>query len=92
MTGGIPAREARDVVTDLLRSRGVSDGLWSIRKGALHILIGSRSLVIPLPRGLTFYAMQAVVDKVEAAIRDLERSKVHRGQIDLEDAIRERAS
>lgn len=89
MTGGIPAREARDVVVDVLREHGVPDGIWSIRKGTLPVLVGARTVAVPLPRGLTFYAMQATVAKVEAVCRDLERVKAHRGQIDLEDAIAE---
>lgn len=85
--GTIRAREARDVVADLLRDKKVSKAVYKLSPRRLTILVGSRQVEIPLGSGLSFYALQNTLSKVNAAVDDLNRSKEHRNQVDLEELI-----
>jgi hypothetical protein len=85
--GTIRSKEAKDVVEDVFRRNGLSRSLYSYRSGAFHILVGNRPVKLETPRGLTFYGLQALQQRAEAICRDIEKARLHRNQIDLEDAI-----
>ena len=89
--GTIRQFEARQVVKDLLDREGVSKAAIGWKGSSLHMLVGSRKVIVNCPAGLTYYGLQAALRHVEAAISDLRRHRDAR-QIDLEDAIREKAT
>lgn len=86
--GSIRGREAKEVITDLLREKRIPASIWSFKGRSLHIRVGSSVAVVPVPAGLTFYGLKATVEKVERILEDAERAKRHRSQIDLEQLIR----
>lgn len=51
------------------------------------MLIGARVFELPCPRGMTFYGLQSAVRKLNQAIDELEASRRHKNQIDIEEAI-----
>lgn len=87
MTGSITKREAADVIRDLLASKKVPKGLYQFKGSALHMLVGSRVVVVPCKAGMSFYGLQATLREVEHAIADAFRAREHRNQIDLEEVI-----
>lgn len=87
VTGTIRAMEAKQVVADIFKRRGVSSGLYVFRNSALAVLVGSRTVVIQLPPGLSYYELKRITERVERICDDVERAREHVGQIDLEDAI-----
>lgn len=87
--GTIRADEARSVVRDLLMAKKLSPALWSFRDGAFHFLVGDRQVRVDVPAGSSFYGLKRTLEHVEAIVRDIERAKEHRKQIDIETLIRE---
>lgn len=79
-SGTIRAREARDVLVDILRSAKIPASCYSFRSGAVHILVGGRVVQIGCKSGLSFYGLQA-------ACRDFHEARKHRDQIDIEELI-----
>lgn len=87
ITGTIRAMEVKQVVSDVFKRRGVSPGLYGFRKGRLGVLVGSRQVYINVPRGLSYYDVKALTEKIERICNDIERAQTHVGQVDLEEAI-----
>lgn len=91
--GTIRGRETRQVITDLMNFHKVPRSVWSITpRGKLTILVGSRAVEFDCPSGLSFYALKALCEKVEVALREREDAKRHAQQLDLEAAIAQSAS
>lgn len=87
ITGTIRTMEAKQVLTDIFKRRGISPGLYGFRKSTCAVLVGSRTVVIPLPPGLSYYELKNLTERVERICNDIDRARAHVGQVDLEDAI-----
>ena len=86
--GTIRAGEARAVVRDLIESKKVSKATWGFRDGQFVFLVGSREIAVPVPAGLPFYGLRDTLAHVERIIEEMESTKRHRNQLDIEDAIK----
>lgn len=89
--GTIRQREARDVIEDVFRKRGIPKSVYSYRGNGWHFLVGSRIAFIQCKAGATFYSLKAAVEQAESACNDYDKTRQHRNQIDLEDAIAAKA-
>ncbi len=87
MTGTIRARETRSVVVDFLTRSGVPKAKYGFRGGELRLLVGEREAVVAVPSGLTFYQLQAVLEKLERLVAEMGHPRDRR-QVDIEDCIR----
>lgn len=90
ITGTIRAMEAKQVVGDVFKRRGISPALYGFRKGRLGVLVGQRQVYIQMPSGLSYYELKRLTERVERICDDVERAREHVGQIDLEEAIEAR--
>lgn len=87
-SGTIRSKEAKQVVYDLLLSRGVSKAVWKITPGGeLHMLVANRSVTFPLKAGMTYYGLRNMLQQIERCLDEMAVARDRR-QIDLEDAIR----
>lgn len=87
--GTIRGREAREVMTEILKARGVSMAIVSFRQKELRLLINDVVHKIPCKRGMTFHQLKAATEMLERAIETLKASRASRNQIDLEQLIQE---
>lgn len=85
--GTIRSREAKSVVLDILKKHHVPKSLWGIKGQTLSLLVGARTVEIPIPRGLSFYGLQSAVRTLEGAIVDMERARHLRQQVDIEELL-----
>ena len=86
--GTIRAREAHQVIADLMAENKVPRGVWSLSpRGKLSILVGSRQVNFDCPAGMSFYGLKSLCAKIEVALRERDIAQRHRGQIDLEEVI-----
>lgn len=82
----IRTREAKQVIGDLLASRGVSKAVCKIAGRELHMLVDGRQVTFSLKAGMSFYGLEALRAEVGRAIDDMQISRNKR-QIDLEDLL-----
>ena len=92
MAGSIRAREARQVLQDILRNRKVPPSVWSCEGDRLHFMIQGRIEVVSSKRGATFYELQERCRKLHALCDEYDRANANRGQIDLETYLASTAS
>lgn len=90
--GTIRSIETKQVISDLLVSRGVSKALYKMAPGGqLSMLVGGRQVTFSCKAGMTYYGLKALHASVNRAIDEMGRERDSR-QIDLEDAIRSAAA
>jgi hypothetical protein len=86
--GTIRGREAREVIKDVIASKGLPSGIWSMSpSGILSMLIGHREWKCEVKRGLSYYALTDLRRRVEVACDEAIANRKSR-QIDLEEAIK----
>lgn len=86
--GTIRKSETEDVLSATLARRKVNPAKWSFKCGELHLLVGSRIVKFPAKAGNTYWGLEAIRQQLETAIDEMEDAAKHRGQLDLEDAIK----
>lgn len=88
--GTIRAREAKDVVKNFMAKQKVSPNVWSISGGHVRLIVGDRLIEEKVGRGMSFYGLEALLGRLEAAIAEMDRHRDKR-QIDIEDYIKKSA-
>lgn len=85
-SGTIRAREAGQIVRDLLVSNGVPAGVYRVAANKLPLLVDGRVVEFDIGRGHTYYSLRDTISRVERAIVEMRATRDKR-QIDIEEVI-----
>jgi hypothetical protein len=86
--GTITASEARQVITDYLKTNGVPASCYGFKSGELHLVVGTQTAKVNCKAKLTFYQLQHELDRLMKIIEEFKTARSKRNQVDLEDAIK----
>lgn len=87
MKGEITQAEVSKKITELLDKKGVSRGVWSIKRSTLNLLVRGRVIEFPIPGRPTYNNMHVLLRDIGGAAEEIVHAKKARQQIDLEEAI-----
>lgn len=87
--GTIRQRESRQVIQDLLRARKIPQSIYRFGKTSLEILDGTEKVKLEVKRGMSYYGLQSVIERVNKIADDIHRHKEQKGQLDIVDLVRQ---
>lgn len=87
MKGELTQAEVAKKITELLAKKGVSRGVWSIKRSTLNLLVRGRVIEFLIPRRPTYDNTQVLLRDIGGAVDEIVHAKKLRQQIDLEEAI-----